>query len=284
MGVPSFAQKVAAPLRECQDEKSGHLLAASPVDSLFIMADCHHPSFLSTFAILMSFTLLISQWFPLLPSVPTTYDGDEVPSCQRPIPKRIWQSWKLPLQLERKTPGLRRLSLTWPSMNPLHRYELLTDDSAETYVRDNFMSYPEIVDLYLRISHPILRADLLRYLVLWHDGGLWSDIDTSCTKPIDEWIPDDMRDSVGVVLGMESDGPLRNDPEHPDVRFGQYTIMSKPGHRVMERVVEETLLQLRTLDNGANTTIRAPTTDVVFNVTGPTVSTKSIPVSSFPLP
>lgn len=80
------------------------------------------------------------------------------------LPKKIWQTWHTPaLFLDEEDKARVR---TWHEPNPNHRYELLTDKSGETFVRQHLAADNLIRDVFLNLTDTILRADFLRYLVL----------------------------------------------------------------------------------------------------------------------
>jgi alpha 1,6-mannosyltransferase len=167
-----------------------------------------------------------------------------------PITRKVWQTWRVPFQ--EMDEELQRLSRTWIDMNPEYRYELLTDDSAATYVRAKFARRPDIQRMFERTRDPILRADLTRYLALLADGGIYSDIDTDCSRPIDSWIPPEYQNRTGLVVGVEydvRDEALRADMELR-VQLCQWTFMAKPGHPVMQHVVDRITAKLSEFDQG----------------------------------
>jgi len=101
--------------------------------------------------------------------VPTEAEG----AAEAPWPNRIWQTWKTPLIDKRTT--------SWRQLNPHHEYHLLTDADAEAFV-DSTFSRPEDSPLrltYHALNDPVLKADLLRYLVVFAKGGVYTDIDTT---------------------------------------------------------------------------------------------------------
>ncbi|NWN33545.1 hypothetical protein GY663_30675, partial [Klebsiella michiganensis] len=85
---------------------------------------------------------------------------------------------------------------------------------------------PDIVDTYLALPVPIFKADMLRYLLLWDQGGIWSDLDVSCESiPIEEWIPAEYQGKAALVVGWEFDAGW---PEPYVRQFASWTIMAKP--------------------------------------------------------
>ncbi|KAF2770861.1 hypothetical protein EJ03DRAFT_373435 [Teratosphaeria nubilosa] len=103
---------------------------------------------------------------------------------------------------------------TWTRLNPHHRYELLTDDGALEYVETNFgpegTNRPDIVETYkaLSLNLRIIQSDLLRYMIMYIDGGIWADIDVSALKPVRSWIPRGFDEhDIDMVIGIETDEP-----------------------------------------------------------------------------
>ncbi|KAL2019168.1 hypothetical protein VTK56DRAFT_10040 [Thermocarpiscus australiensis] len=113
----------------------------------------------------------------------------------------------------------------------------MTDSLADMYVQDKFgVSHPDLVEIYLGLTVPILKADLLRYLVLFSEGGVYCDLDVSCHVPISEWIPPQYNGEVSVVVGWEFDvgwpGPFTH-------QFATWTIMAKPGSPHLWTVIQD---------------------------------------------
>jgi alpha 1,6-mannosyltransferase len=82
----------------------------------------------------------------------------------------------------------------------------MTDILGDIYVKETFKSRPEIIETYLALPIPILKADLLRYLLLHTEGGIWSDLDVSCEDvPIHDWIPAQYKKEASLVVGWEFD-------------------------------------------------------------------------------
>ena len=181
------------------------------------------------------------------------------------MPNKIWQTWHTPaMSLDEEDKARVR---TWHELNPNHRYELLTDKGAETFVRQHFAEAPLIRDAFLNLTDTILRADFLRYLVLLAEGkllswkwlrkliksigGVYADLDVECRKPIDTWTPDALKGRAGVVVGIEADRkPVKNDVQlyydHREHIWGitNWTFMAKRGHPFMRFVAERVAMNL----------------------------------------
>lgn len=127
----------------------------------------------------------------------------------------------------------------------------------------------------------MLRADLVQYLFLLHDGGIYTDLDTICLQPISAWIPPKYEKAdIGLVLGIEGDslgGDIISGFSHP-VQFATWTMAVKPGHFMIEMIIERVLTQLHLLAESQNTTIAGIEAGYmdVMDTTGPGVFAESI--------
>lgn len=216
---------------------------------------------------------------PPLPHIQIVSPSAEKEHVPASIPRRIWQTWRDPPQ------GLsdeyRQWSETWSKKNPGYRYELLTDETAMTYVETTFHDRPDIIDTFIRTEDIILRADYLRYLVLLSEGGTYVDMDTDCTRPINEWVPQEYANQTGFVVGVEYDAMddgIRSDFEDR-VQLCQWAFMSKPGNKVLEHIVNRVTKALQDLaPNGGK--IECGTNDDVLHITGPRVSYWLLPIAA----
>ncbi|GFG19329.1 conserved hypothetical protein [Aspergillus udagawae] len=129
---------------------------------------------------------------------------------------------------------------------------------------------------------PIIKADLLRYLVMYIEGGVYADIDVEALRPVERFIPGthDERD-IGMVIGIEIDEPQFSD--HPILGptsqpFCQWTFMCKPRHPVMMRLVENILHWLNELSIKQGKPISELQLDLddVITGTGPSAFTGAI--------
>ncbi|BFZ54729.1 hypothetical protein PYCC9005_001766 [Savitreella phatthalungensis] len=200
------------------------------------------------------------------------------------FPKKIWQTWKVDaLNLEERE--FERIG-SWLAKNPTYQYELLTDTNAEEYVKFHFgpggLDKPYILNTFLDMTDHILRADLLRYMVMYVEGGVYTDIDTVALRPVSQWIPRhyDQRD-ISMVIGVEVDEPDWAE-YHKDFAqttgFCQWTFMCKPGHPVMLRLLEHAISQVHRLSQLQKCRVSEikPSFREVLNITGPAAFTNAI--------
>jgi len=132
------------------------------------------------------------------------------------FPRKIWQIWKAgPLDMEEKDINTAR---TWIAKNPTYRYEVLTDANDMAYVEENFgpdgLNRLDIVHVYRSLTARIIKADLLRYMIMYVEGGIYTDIDVEALKPATKYIPPHLQErDVDMVVGIEVDQPDFKD--HP---------------------------------------------------------------------
>lgn len=158
-------------------------------------------------------------------------------------PRKIWQTWRG--TVPDMGDELRWFAETWPKLNPDYRYEIMIDDQALTFVRENFVGRPDIIRVFENIRDSTIRADYFRYLMVLAEGGVYADIDLSCEKPIDEWIPEVYRNDTGLVVGISYDARGGDIPENfLAVHLCQWTFMARKRNEVMSHVVDRLTLSI----------------------------------------
>ena len=195
-----------------------------------------------------------------------------------PFPRKIWQTARTgPEELDEND---RNSIRSWVKTNQKHRYEILTQYSAETYVKDRFSHRPDIQEVFVDLQDPILRADFIRYLVLLGDGGAYSDMDTMSLKPIEDWVPSVFAKDVNLVVGIEYDklDGVRWLDWPLDLQFCTWAILAKPGHSLMEMTVDRVVARLKALAQEQETTISGirPSFYDVLRTTGPSLFTEAV--------
>lgn len=91
----------------------------------------------------------------------------------------------LPLEIRNNIDDLMRINKGW-------EYRLFDDRECVDFIRDAYGA--EMLHLYKSInpSYGPARADLFRYLLIYHYGGVYLDLKSTCTVPFEEIIrPDD---------------------------------------------------------------------------------------------
>lgn len=98
------------------------------------------------------------------------------------IPKIIHQIWENEKKLEVPV-RLRILADTWRINNPQWKYHLWETEEINNLVKNEF---PYFRSTYESLKYPIQRLDVIRYLILYTYGGVYTDLDTECFQPLDD--------------------------------------------------------------------------------------------------
>ena len=94
------------------------------------------------------------------------------------IPRILHQTWRttdLP-------PDFARFRASWIARHPGWEHRLYDDDDCRAVVESAGEAWAR---LYARLPTAIQRADLFRYLVVHHAGGVYADVDMECHRPLD---------------------------------------------------------------------------------------------------
>jgi len=143
------------------------------------------------------------------------------------IPKIIFQTWKthdLPKQFE-------YWSSTWKKYNS---YEYILWDDAEN--RDFVATYFDwFLPVYDGYDAGIKRADAIRYMFLYHHGGIYADLDFECLKPFDELL--NVYKDYDIILGSMDAGV--GSQWHLSNNIPNAIMISKPGCTFWLKVLKE---------------------------------------------
>lgn len=229
---------------------------------------------ISVLFILFQSWSLFSRQFDY-PSPSTTLNSPVSHRVSDEIPKKIW--YKLGAR------GLSHDATAWTGSciekNPGYAVEYMTDESAKAWVQETFAHRPDIVEAYLALQIPIIQADWLRYLLLYAEGGMWSDLDVSCNSPVEAWIPPQYRANASIVVGWEFDTTWPGaEPKH---ELATWTVLARPGSPHMWAAAEGVLQGLHDVarDNGvdvAGITATPPMMGDIVTFCGPRRMTASI--------
>ena len=209
---------------------------------------------------------------------PSTELQPDKPSGQEWTHK-IWQTSKYPVA--EMSEEDRTHFKTWADLNPDWEHEVLTDERMDSYVQARFHeTHSEVEELYFEVKDYILRSDLIRYLVMLADGGVYNDLDVGCEKPLSTWVPQQFEDTAGILLGVEVDN--KYGPDGRTFTNGEdlfelvnWTIMSKPNQPFMQFLVQRVIENIKRLaaSKGQAISELVPTIPDVLVTTGPAALT-----------
>lgn len=155
-----------------------------------------------------------------------------------------------------------------------------------TYVEEHFgpngLDRPDIIQFYRSVSLPIIKADLLRYMIMYAEGGVYADIDVEALKPMHRFFPErhDEND-YDMIVGVEIDQPEFRD--HPILgqksqSFCQWTIISRPRQPVMLKLIENIMTWLKRVAKEQHVSVSEVQLDFdqVISGTGPSAFTTAV--------
>lgn len=154
------------------------------------------------------------------------------------------------------------------------------NQGAHDFLHRHYANDPEIIKIFNDLVNTGMKSDLLRYLLLEVEGGVYADTDTIARRPIDDWVPEDMRDKVRAIVGIEYDrrknSPVDTIPHF--VQFCQWTIAAAPGHPVFRRMAKRIVASVKELTkkHGLPLDQIQPEYFDVLNTTGPPSWTSAV--------
>lgn len=132
------------------------------------------------------------------------------------------------------------------SINPGWEYRFYNEDDRSIYIIKNYGD--EIFKIYNSINpkYGAARADLFRYLVLYKDGGVYLDIKSTCTIPLDELINDNDEFFLshwpnGKGEYFEYAGFFPELKKIPYGEFQQWYIIARPNSIFLKKVIDKVL-------------------------------------------
>jgi alpha 1,6-mannosyltransferase len=159
-------------------------------------------------------------------------EWSSIPIYVPKIPKNVIQTSKYSVDTNNVTNSFIRL-------NPTYKYIHYNDSTSDEFVRLTMPDY--IYQTYISLPKSIMKADYFRYIVLLVKGGVYTDIDTICLRPIDTWINGIDINNAGLIIGIEADVTLweiwQGDYAR-QIQFLQWTIAAAPGHPILHQIVK----------------------------------------------
>jgi mannosyltransferase OCH1-like enzyme len=99
------------------------------------------------------------------------------------IPKIIHQIWFQGDIIPEHYPNYRH---TWKELNPSYKFILWNNKMIDVLLN----KYPQYRNKYESLPLMIQKIDYAKYIILYHYGGIYIDVDCECLKPIDDLLKD----------------------------------------------------------------------------------------------
>ena len=135
------------------------------------------------------------------------------------IPKVIHVSWKNKTILEDQSPLILNGLANLKALNPNYTLEISDDKDVETYLKSHLNKWE-----YFKIKNKkiVEKIDLWRLFKMYHEGGIYVDIDRFCNIPFSTLIEQDTK----CIL-----------PTHGDIDFSQDLMISCKHNPLFETAI-----------------------------------------------
>jgi hypothetical protein len=169
--------------------------------------------------------------------------------------------------------------------------QLVTDKNALEFITKKLSTVPSLATLWSSYPFPVLRADLLRYLLLWYYGGYYSDIDAfpvqsiSSCAPISPLFAASQNHNISLAVGVEIDEPFASSRTkklwHWSRTYGfiQYSMYAPNRFSpFLRRVIVRALAHSHRHNDDSGTWLRGPqySEEDILEVTGPGMFTDAL--------
>lgn len=131
---------------------------------------------------------------------------------------QLWKSKKLPWRWKHTTAAVKRWHPEW-------EYRLWDDEMINVYVQEH---YPDFYPIFSGFSRNIMRADVMRYILMHDFGGMYCDLDYEFIRPY-------AYSDSELVLGYEFDRSCGD----PVDQIANFVFASVPGHAFWKDVLND---------------------------------------------
>lgn len=147
----------------------------------------------------------------------------------------VFQTYKTKILNSR----LSKYTKTITDYNPGIKYHLYDDNDCDMFIRDY---YPKIYKYYIRLKKPVEKADLWRYLIIYHYGGHYLDIDCRVTTRFKR-LP---TNKDLLVVELENPCPLKPIDGFPRCpQYAQYWFAATPKHPAIWEVIKRVIKNIK---------------------------------------
>ncbi|MBH1986150.1 MAG: hypothetical protein I8H76_02355 [Burkholderiales bacterium] len=131
-------------------------------------------------------------------------------------------------------------------MNPGWTVTVYDDTDIERFIQESYGAATLALYGMLNKRYGAARADLFRYLCVYRLGGVYLDLKSTTTRPLDDWIrPSDrylLSQWDNAPTGQHSDWGLYPELAHiPHGEYQQWFIVAAAGHPFLRAVIAEVL-------------------------------------------
>lgn len=154
--------------------------------------------------------------------------------------------------------NLLALAATWKKYHPDWEQRFWDRQQMEEFV---YTVCPDFEPYYRAFPHNVQRWDVIRYLILYHVGGMYVDLDYECFRPFDPIL-------TGRNCYIATEPALHARYNGIPVMLSNALMASAPGNRFMGKVIDELKTQTSKAFAGEETY------KIVLQTTGPLMLTR----------
>ncbi len=163
------------------------------------------------------------------------------------IPKRIYQTCANVSSLR---PEILKNIEKIKAMNPDWEYFIFDNEALQKYFENHLDAHALRAISKVNPKYRVVLADLFRYLVVYHHGGVYLDIKSTLNKPLNDVIlPDDelvlsqWRNRLGEEF--EGSGYYPELSRVPGGEFQQWHIIARENHPLLLTVINQVILNIQ---------------------------------------
>ena len=142
------------------------------------------------------------------------------------IPKKIYQVW----HDKNPKPVFQEYIQKMLNINPGYDYELFGEDDIDNFVNNNFDS--DIRYCYSQLNIITAKVDFWRYLILYKNGGIYIDIDSTFLRPLDDLI----KDNDDAIITREPNTPYE---------YVQWALFFCKNHPILEKTIQNVIFHIK---------------------------------------
>tara|TARA_B100002019_G_scaffold285560_1_gene294703 strand:+ start:1402 stop:2433 length:1032 start_codon:yes stop_codon:yes gene_type:complete len=186
------------------------------------------------------------------------------------IPNIVHQTHKS-IEFVRSKPKLLKGARSWISTGCDYRF--YSDECANNFMKGLEKDFPGIYTIYSKLPIPVMKADLFRYCVVYKNGGIYADMDTTIKKGKIK----KLLSFNGFVCSNDPHFINNNTdrPEYLNTRWVcQWVFSCPPNSPVLNTIIRVILKKLSSVDIIKEASLNSKW--FIHDLTGPTIFTEGI--------
>ena len=123
--------------------------------------------------------------------------------------------------------NLLKASKSWKKYNPDYKHLIHQNKDCVDLISKH---YPQYLDIYEGLLLPVQKADLFRYIAVYHYGGIYTDMDTSAVKPLSDLIS--VEDTC--IIGRDDDKKIKG---RKKIEYLQWFFAARKKHPIFKEIL-----------------------------------------------